>query len=157
MTRKTDIISITRDIIAAIHQFKGVLDEEADALMQTDKTSLLEIAERKIRYADHLDQLVRNRAKMFASLGIDESDSAAVKSLFNDYGQTHVIDREWCAAMATLQECEVQNVRAGMDIQVQSQYVRRGLEILGGKPLHLSYGANGYYIDEGLATNLGTA
>ncbi|WP_372765131.1 flagella synthesis protein FlgN [Litorivivens sp.] len=157
MTRKIDIISITRDIIAAIHQFKGVLIEEANALVQTDKTALLEIAERKIRYADHLDQLVKTRAKMFSSLGIDESDDDAVKSLFNDCGQVHLIDRDWHSAMTTLQECETMNSRAGVDIQVQSHYVRRGLEVLGGKPLHRSYGANGYYEDEGLATNLGTA
>ncbi len=157
MSRKIDIIGITRDIIAAIHQFKGVLAEEIDALSQTDKTALLEIAERKIRYADHLDQLVRTRSRMFESIGLDESDPQAVKSLFNDYGQEHILDRDWGGAMETLRECEQMNARVGIDIQVQSLYVRRGLEILGGKSLHHSYGSNGYYVNEGLATELGTA
>ena len=157
MTRKIDIVGITRDIIAAIQQFKGILHEEASALARTDKTALLEIADRKIRYADHLDRLVKARGRMFATLGVDESDASAVKSLFHDCGQQHVFERDWRSAMETLKECEALNARAGIDIQVQSSYVRRGLELLGGKPLHHSYGANGYYVDEGLATNLGTA
>ena len=112
MTRTTDLISITRDVIAAIHQFKGVLAEESDALEQTDKTVLLEIAERKIRYADHLDNLVRQRSRMFTQIGVNERDQPAVQALFHDYGQRSLADEDWQSAMQLLAECQALNQQA---------------------------------------------
>ena len=157
MTRTTDLISITRDVIAAIHQFKGVLAEESDALAQSDKTVLMEIAERKIRYADHLDQLVRLRSRMFTQIGVNEADKTAVKALFNDYGQRNLVDNDWQSAMKLLAECQVMNQQAGASIQAQMQFVNRGLEILHGKPRHATYGEQGRVVNEGYAKELGTA
>lgn len=157
MTRTTDLISITRDVIAAIHQFKGVLAEETDALAQSDKTLLLEIAERKIRYADHLDHLVRNRSRMFNQIGVNERDQKAVEQLFQDYGQRRLVDEDWRSAMNLLAECHAMNQQAGANIQAQVQFVNRGLEILHGKPQNATYGERGTVVNEGYAKELGTA
>ncbi len=157
MTRTTDLISITRDVIAAIHQFKGVLAEESDALAQSDKTALLEIADRKIRYADHLDQLVRVRSRMFADIGVNERDKNAVEALFNDHGQGNLADSDWNSAMQLLAECHAMNQQAGASIQAQAQFVNRGLEILHGKPRHATYGEHGMVVNDGCIKELGTA
>lgn len=157
VTQTTDLIAITRDIIAAIHQFKGVLAEESEALAQTDKTALLEIAARKIRYADHLDALVKSRSRMFRMLGVNETDRKAISDMFATLGQNRLFQQDWGQAMETLRECQELNQRANASIQLQSSYVRRGLEVLNGKPLHHSYSANGHFIDDATAKELGTA
>ncbi|MBB3046389.1 flagellar biosynthesis/type III secretory pathway chaperone [Litorivivens lipolytica] len=157
MTRTTDLISITRDVIAAIHQFKGVLAEETEALAQRDRTLLLEIAERKIRYADYLDQLVRSRSRMFTQVGVNERDQKAVEDLFQNYGQRRLVDEDWRNAMTLLAECHAMNQQAGANIQAQVQFVNRGLEILHGKPQHATYGEHGTVVNEGYAKEIGTA
>lgn len=154
--KASELVNITRDIIAAIHQFEGLLKEESEALEKADNSSLVEIAERKNRYADHLDQLVRTRARTLANLGIEEGRHDKLADTVHDNNQLRVVTRDWDEALHTLKNCQRLNEQAGALIQAQSQRARRGLEILTGASAS-TYGPEGKHVEATLAHKLGTA
>lgn len=157
MPETPEIVGLTRDIIAAVRQFEGLLHEEASLLEQSSKDGLLEIAERKTRYADHLDQLVRRRARLLESLGVQEGSETELVKALRSGEQARQVTRDWNEAMQRLHQCKKLNDVAGATIQAQTSYLRRGLEIISGKSGASSYGPAGDFIGESFAKELGTA
>lgn len=157
MPETSDIVGLTRDIIAAVRQFEGLLHEEAGLLEQSGKDGLIEIAERKTRYADHLDQLVRRRAKLLASLGVQNGSETELLQVLRSGDQARQVTRDWNEAVRRLHQCKQLNDIAGATIQAQTRYLRRGLEIIGGSTSASSYGPGGDFIGESFAKELGTA
>ncbi len=157
MQKSSEIVGLTRDIIAAIRQFEGLLQEEASALEHPGKEGLLEIAERKIRYADHLDQLVKHRGRALNKLGVQDGNNGELLKILNSSDQSQQIARDWNDAVRRLRECKFLNDIAGATIQAQTRYVKRGLEIINGSSAINSYGPAGDFVCEDFAKELGTA
>ena len=157
MEESSEIVSLTRDIIAAVRQFEGLLREEASVLEQSTQDGLIEIAERKTRYADHLDLLVKRRAKLLTALGVIEGNEAELVTVLHSNDQARQVTRDWNEAVARLHQCKHLNEVAGATIQAQTRYLRRGLEILSGSVGVNSYGPAGDFIGESFAKELGTA
>ena len=105
MEESSEIVSLTRDIIAAVRQFEGLLREEASVLEQSTQDGLIEIAERKTRYADHLDLLVKRRAKLLTALGVIEGNEAELVTVLHSNDQARQVTRDWNEAVARLHQC----------------------------------------------------
>ncbi|MFT5575373.1 MAG: flagellar biosynthesis/type III secretory pathway chaperone [Bermanella sp.] len=158
MQETSEIVDLTRDIITAIRQFESLLHEEASALELITRDGLIEIAERKTRYADHLDNLVKRRAKLLHALGVQDGNERDLVNVLNNGDQGRQITRDWTEAVRRLRECKLLNDIAGATIQAQTRYMRRGLEIINGSPAKNSYGPAGDFVGEqAYAKELGTA
>ncbi len=152
-----EFLALTRDIIAAIRQFEGLLCEEADALEDPARGGLLELAERKTRYADHLDALVRRRARLLANLGVVEGNESQLEEVFAGSHQARQLTQDWKAAIASLQQCKHMNDIAGATISAQTRYFARGLDIIHGTGTASSYGPAGNFDPEPAVKQIGTA
>ena len=157
MNKSQELVALTRDIIAAIRQFEGLLHEEADILASVEKDGLMEIADRKTRYADHLDQLVKRRARVMEGLGLQEGDPRQLLHLLESHDQVRLMTRDWDNALQTLKQCKQLNEVAGASIQSLARYTRRGLEILTGSEPHPTYGRQGQFVADTLGQERGTA
>lgn len=157
MQNPSELVALTRDIIAAIRQFEGLLHEEASALELAGKEGLVEIAERKSRYADHLDQLVKRRGRLLETLGVQNGTETELVKVLHSGDQARQVTRDWNEAVRRLHQCKYLNDIAGATIQAQTRYFRRGLEILGGAASASSYGPAGDFVGESFAKELGTA
>lgn len=157
MNKSQELVALTRDIIAAIRQFEGLLHEEADVLASAEKDGLMEIADRKTRYADHLDQLVKRRARAMEGLGLQEGDPRQLLQLLESHDQVRVMTRDWDNALLTLKHCKQLNEIAGASIRSLTLYTRRGLEIITGAEHHPTYGPQGHFVDEAPGKERGTA
>ena len=127
---------------AQVATLARLLDEESDALKQTDPTLLEEITRRKIDVALELETLEENRISLLKQAGFSGNAGGMADCLSWCDPEGRLADR-WTGILATLQSCRERNRANGHAINLQRRQTEAALCVLRGRQEPATYSSRG--------------
>lgn len=127
--------------LAALQRFTELLEQEQAALVRADVDQLIQISQEKLRQADHLNQLARERVTALQSQGVT-GDRASMESWLAYQPDQNVED--WKKLLDAARTAQHLNQTNGKLIEIQLQHNQQALNTLANAANRASvYGADG--------------
>lgn len=127
--------------LAALQRFTGLLEQEQAALVQADVDQLMQISQEKLRQADLLNQLAKERVAALQSQGV--TDDPATMESWLAYQPDQSVEN-WKKLLAAAKAAQHLNQTNGKLIEIQLQHNKHALNMLVSTANRSSvYGADG--------------
>ncbi|MFP5344536.1 MAG: flagellar protein FlgN [Gammaproteobacteria bacterium] len=142
--------------IESVTELLRILDDERDALMKHDPHVIEQIAQKKLRHLDDIEDWGRKRDALLRSAGYPCTREGIMRYLaeHTDTG----LDGHWRALEQLLHQCQQQNEVNGGVVSLSRRHVQRALGILRGLPAEQSlYNAAGNAEEIPFSKTLATA